>query len=159
MGWGDDAWLATHRAKMAGYAAASPPPPSDPPKPKRRRRDLETPIHIAIYNFLVLALPDPLEPMHIPNGEKRGKAAAGRLKAMGTREGAADLLILGYMRGPIPSYIWFEVKSEDGTLSKAQKAWKEHCHRVNAPWFLVRSIGDAEAALLSLSIKLKARAS
>lgn len=159
MGWGDDAWLAAHNAKMAGFkkTASSPPPAADPPKSKRRRRDLETPIHIAIYNFLVLALPEPLEAMHIPNGEARGKRAAGRLKAMGTRPGAADLIILGFMRNGVPSYIWLEVKSEDGVLSKAQQQWKAHCERVGAPWFLVRSIADVEAALLSLKIPLKAR--
>ena len=53
----------------------------------------------------------------IPNGEKRSKAAAGRLKAEGVSSGVPDL--------HIPEWrCWIEMKrSEGGRLSANQKDW------------------------------------
>lgn len=155
----DDAWLATHRGKMArlaGQASSTIPDQVETPAAKKRRRDLEGPVHMAIVEFLDLMLPEPLKALHFANGEKRDKRAAGRLKAMGLKAGAADIIVLGWMKGAVPSFIWFEVKPiEGGRLSEAQAGWRDWCASIGAPWFLVRSIEDAEHALKYLGIKLK----
>lgn len=154
----DDAWLASHNAKMAALRAglaSSPIPANDGPaeaKARTSRRDDEFPIQCAIADFLDLSLPPPLRWLHIPNGEARGKRAAGRLKAMGLKPGAADVLILGHS-----PFIWIEVKTPIGKLSKVQKDWRDWCIALGAPWFLCRSIDDVAEALESLGIRLIGR--
>lgn len=157
----DNDWLAQHHAKMARYRAGQSlsivPANDGPPAPKAKRapsRDLETPIHISIIEFLDLVLPEPLKALHFANGGKRGKREAGRLRAMGVKAGAADIIILGWMKAGVPSFIWFEVKSDEGALSQAQKDWRDWCATIGAPWFLVRSVDDAEHALTWLGVKL-----
>ena len=162
----DDAWLAQQRAKMdryrAGQASSTIPANDGPAMPKAKRappRDLETPIHISIVEFLDLVLPEPLKALHFANGGKRGKREAGRLRAMGVKAGAADIIILGWMKSGVPSFIWFEVKSDEGSLSQSQKDWRDWCAAIGAPWFLVRSIADAEDALKWLGIPLRGKTS
>lgn len=59
--------------------------------------------------------------VHVPNGGKRAKGEAGKLKAMGTKRGVPDLIL------PRPSQQWrglaVELKSAVGTVSKDQKDW------------------------------------
>jgi hypothetical protein len=59
----------------------------------------------------------------IPNGGKRDKREAARLKREGTRAGVPDVCL------PIPkgNYcgLWVEMKSGKGKLSDNQKKWKE----------------------------------
>ena len=56
---------------------------------------------------------------HIPNGGKRGKAEAARLKRMGVKAGVSDLFL------PVPrgGYhgLYIEMKAKGGRLSKEQK--------------------------------------
>lgn len=59
---------------------------------------------------------------HIPNGGKRGKIEAARLKRQGVRAGVPDLCI------PVPSKdkhgLFIEMKkSEGGKVSASQKVW------------------------------------
>lgn len=104
--------------------------------------------------FLEWALPEPLRFLHIPNGGKRHPAVAALLKAFGVKKGAADVLILGWR-----SFIWIELKTATGSLSREQKGWRDWCHLIGAPWFLCRSLDDVIEALQSLQIRLVARAS
>src|SRR5690242_13034214 len=57
--------------------------------------------------------------IHIPNGELRDKATAGKLKAMGVRAGVSDFLL------PIPVRdvhgMWLELKATDGRLAPEQR--------------------------------------
>lgn len=59
--------------------------------------------------------------LHIPNGEKRDKATAARLKAMGVRAGIPDILL------PIPNEhyhgLWIELKTTRGTVKPEQLEW------------------------------------
>lgn len=123
-------------------------------KPLHPSRDapLENPLQITVAAFLDRALPPPLKWLHVPNGELRDPAAAGKLKAMGTKPGAADCLILGW-RGS--GFIWIELKSRSGRLSADQKAWRDWCRAIGAPWFLCRSLEDVVESLESLQIRLK----
>lgn len=57
------------------------------------------------------------EPYAVPNGGKRGKLEAIRLKEMGVKAGHPDLIVYGREA----RNFLIEVKSDDGSLSKAQK--------------------------------------
>lgn len=59
--------------------------------------------------------------LHIPNGEKRDKVTAARLKAMGVRAGVPDVL-LPVARGKYHC-LWVELKSDGGRASADQMAW------------------------------------
>lgn len=126
--------------------------PGEKPRTSSRDAPAENPLQIAVAKFLDLALPAPLRWLHIPNGELRARAAAGKLKAMGVKPGAADVLILGFH-----PFIWIELKSASGRLTQEQKDWRDWCRSIGAPWFLCRSIEDVVDALESLQIRLKAR--
>lgn len=59
--------------------------------------------------------------VHVPNGGKRSKGEAGKLKGMGTKAGYPDLTL------PKRNGLWFglaiELKSPTGTVSSDQKRW------------------------------------
>lgn len=60
---------------------------------------------------------------HVPNGGKRPRGEAGKLKGMGAKPGIPDFMLPRRWRG------WqglaVELKSKDGRLSEAQKEWLE----------------------------------
>lgn len=167
-------WLTQHKAKIAAGRAAPEPPklhlvgggsnatgqgqtasrgtPGEKPRIHSRDAPLEGPLQIAAAEYLELALPEPLRFFHVPNGELRDPAVAGKLKAMGVKEGVADILILGFH-----PFIWIELKSAKGRLRPSQKAWRDWCLQIGAPWFLCRSLEDLVDALESLQIRLKVR--
>lgn len=62
--------------------------------------------------------------LHVPNGGKRGKAEAGRFKAMGVKSGVPDIFL------PIPRGkahgLWIEMKRvRSGHLTPKQQEWIE----------------------------------
>lgn len=65
----------------------------------------------------------------IPNGGKRGRFEAYRLKQAGVKAGVSDL-VLAY---PVAPYhgMWLEMKARGGRLSETQRDWLE----------LMRSVG------------------
>lgn len=64
----------------------------------------------------------------IPNGGKRDKVTAVRLKETGVRPGVPDLFI----PWPNGKYfgLWIEMKAEGGKLSKVQREWIEYLNEV-----------------------------
>ena len=155
--WDED-WLAGHKAKMAGLAqsppqsnvipiraAASPAAQISPRGGSKSTPHLFDPsedeIQIAAAAFLEIALPPPLRFLHIPNGGSRNAAEAGKLKAMGVKAGAADIMVLGFH-----PFIWIEMKSRTGRLRPEQKEWRDWCRSIGAPWFLCRSVEDVAEA-------------
>lgn len=103
-------------------------------------RNAETKLHIAIVDLLkATALPGVIW-WHTPNGGKRSKREAAKLKEMGVRAGVPDLIIC-----QPNGRIWFmEIKTPKGRVSDDQKAF---IHDVEAngfaPVFVVRSIAEA----------------
>jgi hypothetical protein len=59
--------------------------------------------------------------MHVPNGGKRSRGEAGKLKAMGVRKGVPDFVL------PFPSErftgLAVELKAGDGRLTDEQQKW------------------------------------
>ena len=63
-------------------------------RPFRRPVLRERPLHLSVASFLTVALKPPYMWWHTPNGEKRDKATAGLLKAMGTKAGLPDFFAM-----------------------------------------------------------------
>lgn len=72
----------------------------------------------------------------IPNGGKRHISVAKKLKAEGVVSGVPDLFIPGW-------YLWIEVKTIDGKLSKNQKEWLAYLESIGYNTMVVYGIDDA----------------
>lgn len=155
--WSEDD-LAAHKAKMAGHKPAPSVPARAPADaaatPKRKLKRPEQEMQILQVEFLEWALVAPWRFLHIPNGGYRTRAEAAVMKAMGQKEGAADILFLG----PTWPFVWIENKSEKGRLSDAQTEWRDWCRSICAPWFLCRSLEDMIAACADAGVPLRVRA-
>jgi len=74
---------------------------------------------VSLVQWLEMQHPD-IPFFHIPNGGKRSKATAARMKAEGVRAGIPDLYLPRLQ-------IWVEMKrTVGGRLSKEQAAWIKH---------------------------------
>ena len=106
------------------------------------RRDVEAPIHAAIYQYITTVAPQVIC-FHPANGGLRSKAEAAKLKWMGVTPGVPDLVILDEFG---MSYL-IEVKPPDGNLSDDQRMFHAKCKRLQIPHAVARSINDARDLL------------
>lgn len=79
--------------------------------------------------------------IHIPNEGKRTGRYGNHLKALGMREGVFDLQVLMARRGYIGA--WIELKSKDGRLSQAQRAFQKDMQEQNYFTAVCYSIEEA----------------
>lgn len=131
---------ATLRA-LLGHSGASSTQPVKPPslyrasipstenhssglRPKKRRLSPEEDLHRVCFGWIGLMqqqYPILKWMMHVPNGGKRPRGEAGKLKAMGAKPGVPDLLL------PRKYGVWLglavELKSAVGRLSVDQEDW------------------------------------
>lgn len=120
-----------------------------------KRGHPEDDLQRAVAELLDWALPADHRWMHVPNGGRRDAREAARLKGMGVKPGAADVLILR----PAPkSFVWIELKAPKGVLSDVQKDWRDWCLSIGAPWALCRSVDEVVAACVDADVKLRVRA-
>ena len=91
---------------------------------KTKRASPEEDLHRACMEWVVLSSakhPILRWMIHVPNGGKRPRGEAGKLKALGTKPGYPDLTL------PRRHKHWaglaIELKSTEGRLSKDQKEW------------------------------------
>jgi len=119
----------------------------------------------AVAEYLAYALPADVLWSHLPFGEVRPKATAGRLKAMGVNPGWPDFLILGRV-SPIgtPGYglpyvgpIFIEIKTAQGRLSKAQATWHEAAKALGYNVHVARSVEEVEGILRGHGLAPRAR--
>ncbi|GGH14590.1 hypothetical protein GCM10007036_14010 [Alsobacter metallidurans] len=103
----------------------------------------EDAIQIAIVTYLRMVLPRVAKVFHVPNGGKRNKSEAAKLKAMGVLPGVPDILI---MVPPGRLYL-AEVKSGKGTLEPEQQEFAREALQMGFGWCCVRSIDDMRKAL------------
>ena len=99
-------------------------------------------LQVAIVGMIAAeAMPDVIC-FHVPNGGRRGKAEAGRLKGMGTLAGIPDLIILanGCAHG-------LEIKTDKGRLSGSQKRMVDRFSRAAVPYEIARSVTAARMIL------------
>jgi hypothetical protein len=106
-----------------------------------------------VLEYLGYALPRHLV-LHIPNGGARSKVEASILSGLGVRAGVPDLVIVGQ------GFAGFlELKAGKRNPSAAQVAFFAECDRLGIPCRIVRSIDEAEDALLSWGLEVRARVS
>jgi hypothetical protein len=120
----------------------------------RRRRD-EAVLQTACVDFYRKAIPHGII-FHIPNGEKRDKATAGRLKAMGVLAGVWDLgLVL-----PQGGIGFVEMKEpKKGALTAEQLEFRDAGLEWGAQFAECRSIEEFEAILRAWYPRERLRAS
>ena len=82
---------------------------------------------------------------HIANEGKRSVAYKVKLKKMGFRSGAPDILI-EYPQGKL---LYVELKNEKGKLSSAQKLWQIQSNSLKTPHFVVK--GNTNECLRELA--------
>lgn len=111
-----------------------------------KRSTPEADIQRALVSALRFVLPSGSIVHHSANeATQAGPAGAKRqaiLVGMGVTPGFADLIVLS--QGKV---LFLEVKSATGSLSPAQKAFRDTVQAQGFPWALVRSIEDALGAL------------
>jgi hypothetical protein len=110
-------------------------------------------LQAAVAEYLTLALP-PHEAVFcaIPNGGKRDKGTAGKLKAEGLQPGAPDLLILS--RGKA---IGLELKTRAGRLSSDQLAFSMRWTTAGGLYAVARSLEEVADLLDAAGVPLRAR--
>ena len=91
-------------------------------------------------------VPELARVVHVPNGEKRDKATAGKLKAMGVRRGVPDLL-LPVARTPFHG-LWVELKTTKGKLSADQVEWLTYLNEAGYLAYVAYQWTDAAAFIL-----------
>ncbi len=77
--------------------------------------------------------------LHIGNGERRDVITGSRLKRMGVRPGAADLL---FLRAGAPP-LFLELKTSRGTQSESQRAFEAQAITAGAEYMIARSLDAA----------------
>lgn len=110
------------------------------PRPRSNAEEL---LQRAVVQLLAARKVDRNRFFAVPNGEKRGKATAGRLKAQGVLAGVPDLVFI-LSDGRIA---FIELKARNGRLSPAQSAYMDWCVERKIPHAVCASIDDVDAAL------------
>lgn len=123
-----------------------------------RRRELELESQIVVIQWADLqSLPCGKYPelrwlFHVPNGGRRGKAEAGKLKASGVRAGVPDLFL------PVPRGgfcgLWIEMKANDEDVRKEQQLWHDW---LRSQQYAVATCWDANQAIQTLEEYLECR--
>jgi hypothetical protein len=120
-----------------------------------KRIDRETPVQVAIVQYLRLALPGAI--IHHAKGEvNRGGATFMREQAKANRKGALkgfpDLIVLPYAHiGPL----FFEVKAEGNYADKTQKEVHAKLEELGYRVAVVRSIDDVKEYLTRWAVWAK----
>ncbi len=103
-------------------------------------------IQTALCDYLAFAARPELHWFAIPNGEKRHISVASRLKSEGVRRGSPDLVFLL----PGGRVGWLEMKAGKGSLSDAQKAFRDKALALGHAWAVAKSIDEALEFLTSI---------
>jgi VRR-NUC domain len=114
--------------------------------PVRRIRKVSTKeisLHMSVAAFLRRAWPVELVWFHVPNGEKRDKAAAGKLKGMGVLAGVPDFVFVL----PNGQAAFLELKAKGGQLSPAQIEFRDRVLACGCGYATARSMEEAEDVL------------
>ena len=82
-----------------------------------------------------------------PNGERRSAKTAARLKQQGVRAGAADLMFI-----KAGQFIGLELKTEIGTMSKAQHQFKEDLERAGGFYHVTFGLEQAVSKLIDIEV-------
>ncbi len=111
----------------------------------------EDQLQAAVAQYLAVALPHDAVPHHSPGEGKRGPLARAQLVQSGFCPGWPDLEIVHQGR-----IIFIELKTLGGVLRKTQRATHRRLLEAGATVMVCRSIGDVEAGLRGLQLRLRA---
>jgi hypothetical protein len=115
----------------------------DKPRPKPLKLTQWECSEFAVQSSLVDALRNFAAPdclwLHIGNGERRDVITGSRLKRMGVRPGAADLL---FVRSGAPP-LFMELKTSRGVQSETQRAFEAQAITAGAEYMIARSLDAA----------------
>ena len=88
---------------------------------------------------------------HIPNGGKRGKFEAQRMKVSGVSPGVPDLHIPGLA-------LWIEMKRQKGgSVEPDQKDWHKYLRSIGHTVMVCRGYADAVRQLSDMGISLSGK--
>jgi hypothetical protein len=114
----------------------------------------ESNAQVQIVSFLRRSLPSTYRVVSVPNGRfAADPRTIARLKREGLTPGVFDLLVLR-------NDGWFcsiEVKADGGRLSEEQREWGDWLSSGGASAAVVRSLAEAEAALVGFGVPLRGR--
>lgn len=109
----------------------------------RRPPAKEISLHMSVAAFLRRAWPADLLWFHVPNGEKRDKATAGKLKAMGVLAGVPDFVFVM----PNAQVAFLELKRGDGETSEEQDKFCDRARACGCGYAVARSMEEVEVVL------------
>lgn len=107
------------------------------------RDNPEERLQIAIVQHLRIRAPKNVIWFAVPNGEKRSKRTAGRLKAQGVVAGIADLAFVL----PDGRAAFMELKAEKGRMSPAQLSFQSQCSEMEVPYAVSANLDQALSIL------------
>ncbi len=105
-------------------------------------RPKEVELHITVAKLLRDHCLEDWRWTHIPTGEHRDIRTAAKLKAMGSRAGFPDFVLVS----PYGSVRFLELKRTGGKLSEVQDDFRLWCVAYGVPHVVARTIGDVLAA-------------
>lgn len=111
----------------------------------------EAALHKQVFDYLSWALPENAFAFHCPNGGSRDVREARNLKKLGVRAGFPDIGVLCNSAA-----VFFELKSEKGSLSAAQKQCIPLIERAGCPVYVCRSLNEVIVGLKEQDIPLRA---
>jgi hypothetical protein len=109
----------------------------------KKRGNPEHKLQVSLMDYLAIAARPEIHYFAIPNQSNRHIANAAKMKAEGVRAGTPDLCFML----PGGRVGWLEMKSPDGTLSSAQKWFRDLCGRLGHHWAMARSVDEAAGVL------------
>jgi len=110
-------------------------------KPRRHPDDVEHRIQCACVQWLRYQYPKYAHNLFaVPNGGKRDKVTAAKMKAEGAQPGVADLLFLK----PNSRYhaLCIEMKTDKGRQSDTQRKWQQLIEQDGYKYVIIRSLSE-----------------
>jgi len=121
----------------------------------RRRYKPEDALHIAVAEYLAIALPTGWVWSTVDMGGKRTKTEAGLLKAKGARPGFPDIVIFG--PPAVEPVVFIELKAKAGRLGSEQEQFAHDVKSLGLRWYCCRSVDDVAFALHQAGVPLRAK--
>lgn len=103
----------------------------------------ELSLHMSVAALLRRGWPANLIWFHCPNGERRDKATAGKLKGMGVLPGVPDFVFVM----PNGQAAFLELKARAGETSPAQDDFCDRAKACGCAYAVARSMEDVETIL------------
>jgi hypothetical protein len=120
------------------------------PEPAPRRHE-EDSLQRSVIQYLEHALGSRGVAYAIPNGGKRSKKEAARMKGLGVAAGMPDVGICYEGRA-----LFIELKAARGVVSAAQRSMIPRLHYAGGVVMVCRSLPEVEAQLREAAVRLRA---